>query len=235
MNSEPIPSDTLDTPSVNTSSTVCTAERSKDDDFVPDESVLSDESEGESFSGVEEDEDSDFSVSPQPKKAKRKNMKENVKSTPKVKQTKAKKATMKPNMSMDKLCTNSLPKKMSKPPTVKVTPAKKPIVQKSTPSLTACAPSLKIDSSDSDNAKVLKSSPASVKCDLERGNPGVLGVNKKVMNWTPPAKVGQKTAAASSKPTHMRSGSSGLGGTPVIRVGLSRNARVKSLHTNIKT
>ena len=230
MTSDPTPSD-ADTPSINTSSAACTAEGSKDGDFVPDESVSSDESEGESFSAVEEDEDSDFSASPQPKKGKKKNMKENVKSAPKGKQTKAKKPTTKPNVSVDKLTTNSLPKKAARPTTVKVTPSK-PMVQKSTPSI-ARVPSLKVNSAGS--AKESKSNFASVKS--EGGSPGVLGVNKRVLNWTPPAKVGEgkmKTDTLGSKPTHVRSGSSG-GGTPVIRVGLSRNARVKSLHTNFKT
>ena len=230
VNSEPIPSDT-DTPSINTSSAARTAEGSKDDDFVPGESVSSDESEEESSSAVDDDEDSDFSASPQPKKRRKKNMKENVKSAPKGKQTKAKKPTAKPNVSVDKLTTNSLPKKAARQTAIKVTPAK-PMVQKSTPSI-AHVPSLKVNSADT--VKESKSSLASVKS--EGGNPGVLGVNKRVLNWTPPAKVGEgktKTDALSSKPTHVRSGSSG-GGTPVIRVGLSRNARVKSLHTNIKT
>ena len=230
MNSEPIPSD-ADTPSINTSNTACTAEGSKDDGFVPDESVSSDESEEESFSAVEDDEDSDFSASPQPKKGRKKNMKENVKSAPKGKQTRAKKPTAKPNVSVDKLSTNTLPNKAARPTTVKVTPAK-PVVQKSIPSI-ARVPSLKVNSANT--AKESKSNFASVKC--ERGSPGVLGVNKRMLNWTPPAKVGEgktKTDALSSKPTHVRSGSSG-GGTPVIRVGLSRNARVKSLHASIKT
>jgi hypothetical protein len=215
------------TPSINTSSTECTAERSKDDDFVPNESIPSDESEGESFSAVEEDEDSDFSASPQPKKGKKKTAKENVKSAPKGRQTKAKNPNT--TVSVSKLSANSLPKKAAGLTTVKVTPAK-PMVQRSTPSA-ARVPSLRVTSADS--AKEVKSS---VKC--EGGSPGVLGVNKRTLNWTPPAKVGvgrEKTDALSSKPTHVRSGSSGGGGTPVIRVGLSRNARVKSLHTNIKT
>ena len=224
MSGNPIP----DTSSINTSSIACTAEKSTDDDFVPDhESISSDDSEGENFSAVEEDEDSDFSASPQPKKEKKKSAKENVKSAPKGRQTKAKKPkTENPNLSVNKSNANSLPKKAAKPTTVKVTPAK-PMVQKSTPSI-AHVPSLKVNSADS--AKEFKSSLA--KC--EGGSTGVLGVNKRVLNWTPPAKVG-KTDTLSSKPTHVRSGSNGGGGTPVIRVGLSRNARVKSLHTNIKT
>ena len=224
MSGNPIP----DTSSINTSSIACTAEKSTDDDFVPDhESISSDDSEGENFSAVEEDEDSDFSASPQPKKEKKKSAKENVKSAPKGRQTKAKKSkTENPNLSVNKSNANSLPKKAAKPTTVKVTPAK-PMVQKSTPSI-AHVPSLKVNSADS--AKEFKSSLA--KC--EGGSTGVLGVNKRVLNWTPPAKVG-KTDTLSSKPTHVHSGSNGGGGTPVIRVGLSRNARVKSLHTNIKT
>ncbi len=209
------------TPSINTSSTECTAERSKDDDFVPNESVSSDESEGESFSVVEEDGDSDFSASPQPKKGKKKSAKENVKSAPKGRQTKAKNPNT--TVSVSKLNANSLPKKAARPTTVKVTPAK-PVVPRSTPSA-AGVPSLKLNSANS--VKELKSS---IKC--EEGSPGVLGVNKRTLNWTPPAKLGegrQKTDALSSKPNHVRS--SGGGGTPVIRVGLSRNARVKSLHT----
>ena len=219
-----------DTSSINTSSTVCMAEKSTDDDFVPDhESISSDDSEGESFSAVEEDEDSDFSASPQPKKGKKKSAKENVKSAPKGRQTKAKKPkTANPNLSVNKSSANSLPKKVAKPTNIKVTPAK-PMVQKSTPSI-ARVPSLKMNSADS--AKEFKSSL--VKCEGGSPGPGVLGVNKRALNWTPPAKVG-KTDALSSKPTHVHSGSSGGGGTPVIRVGLSRNARVKSLHANIKT
>ena len=223
-----MPSD-ADTSSINTSSVTCTAERSKDGDFVPDESVSSDESEGESFSAVEEDDDSDFSASPQLKKGKKKSAKENAKSAPKGRQTKAKKPTAKSVVTVDKLSTNSLPKKVARPTAVKVAPAK-PVVRKSTPSAVCVA-----KSTSTDSAKEVKSTLVSVK--TGGSTPGVLGVNKRVMNWTPPAKIGEgktKTDPLSLKPTHVRSGSSG-GGTPVIRVGLSRNARVKSLHANIKT
>ena len=227
MSSEPVPSD-ADTPSINTSSSTCTAEKSKDGDFVPDESISSDESEGESFSAVEED-DSDFCASPQLKKSKKKSAKENAKLAPKRQQIKAKKPTAKSVLTDDKMSANSLPRKVARPTSVMVAPAK-PVVQKATPSAVCISKATSIDS-----AKEVKSTLGSMKAG--ESTPGVLGVNKRMLNWTPPAKVGEgktKTDPLSSKPTHVRSGSSG-GGTPVIRVGLSRNARVRSLHTNIKT
>ena len=224
MSSEPVPSD-ADTPS----SATCTAEKRKDGDFVPDESISSDESEGGSFSAVEEDDDSDFCASPQLKKSKKKSAKENTKPAPKRQQIKAKKPTAKSVLTDDKMSANSLPRKVARPTSVTVAPAK-PIMQKATPSAVCVSKVTSIDS-----AKEVKSTLGSVKAG--ESTPGVLGVNKRMLNWTPPAKVGEgktKTDPLSSKPTHVRSGSSG-GGTPVIRVGLSRNARVRSLHTNIKT
>ena len=218
VSSEPTDS-SVETPSVDTSSVTCTAEGSKEDgEFIPDKSDSS-ESEEESFSMAEEDEDSDFTASPQPKKDKKKGAKENAKSAPKGKQPKAKKLTAKSVVNVDKLSTNSLPRNVTKQTAVKVTPAKT-VRQKLT---TNVVPKTTV----SDGAKQVKSG----------GSPGVLGVNKRALNWTPPAKVGEgktKTDSLVTKPTHVHSSSSG-GGTPVIRIGLSRNARVKSLHTNIKT
>ena len=203
---------------------------SKDDEFIPDQSASSDELKDESFSAVEEeeDEDSDFSASPQPKKAKKKQTKENAKSASKGKRANTKTPTADSVINNDNSLTNSLVKKATRSTAVKCTPAK-PLVQKTTRSATVCVAKTTLTAA----TNRVKSSPASVKS--YDSNSSVPRANKRAVNWTPPAKVGEgnmrKTDSVISKPTRVCSG----GCTPVIRVGLSRNARVKSLHTNVKT
>lgn len=208
---------TIETPMMENSSTT---KESKDEEFIPDATVSSFESEGESYSAAE-DEDSDFMISPEPKqeKKKKKAVKESVKSVPKGKQVKTAK----------KLATKSEPlAKMDNLNTI-------PLVGKGTKS-TVTAKGVQVKSSPC-VAKTKSASLTHAK-ELDRptshtasGSPGVLGVNKRTMNWTPPAKIGKERTKIDStlKPTNC------AGGTPVIRVGLSRNARVKSLHTNVKS
>ena len=202
------------------------AEESKDGDFVPDKTAdSSDESEEENYS--EENEDSDFTMSPQPTKTKKK-AKDNVKLTPKAKQTKAKKPvtsdkSTNAQVNKERSSNESLPAENTEPVVKKATHIKTK-VQKSSPLVAKTSLS---------NAKT-RAAPSGT-ASSRTGSPVVLGVNKRSINWTPPSRVGDgRSKSDSCTPKPVRVQSSG-GGTPVIRVGLSRNARVKSLHSNIKT
>ena len=192
-----------------------------DDEFVPDKttcsSIESSEEEEESYSAADEDEDSDFSMSPEPKKG-RKGARESAKSAPKGKKTAVKKAT---SVKSEKVTAKSSSRKITKSQAVKVKSEAQNLPANVPKTLSVC-----IDKK------------ASVPVGRATGHgtsPAVLGVNKRAVNWTPPSRIGEsntKNGSCTPIPTRVQSGG---GGTPLIRVGLSRNARVKSLHTNIKT
>lgn len=189
-------------------------EMSKDEEFVPDETVSLSESEEESYSAADDDEDSDFMASPKPKKEKkRKSAKDNSKSASKVKRSTRK--LVPSSEPMIKASTKASPRRGKKD---NVTKVKAELQRVTAPTNTKTASLASVVRLDLPISRTISSSPAA------------LGVNRRAMNWTPPARVGEERTKADStlKPTC-------VGNTPVIRVGLSRNARVKSLHTNIKT
>lgn len=206
-------SDSSETPvsAVVNSSTTGT---SRDGDFVPDETVSS-ESDDEGSLVAEEDTDSDFMASPEPKKGK-KRAKENAKSAQKQKPAKTKQTGPK---SISNANTNPPPRSIAKSTAVKLPQAK-------TEKRGSAPHPPRATSLDATKQVNLPGSKAV-------GSPPVLGVNRRAANWTPPARVGEDKLKTvyTPKQTPVQSG----GGTPVIRVGLSRNARVKSLHSKVKT
>ena len=200
-----------ETPTLETSTAT---EMSKDEEFVPDETAVSSESEEESYSAPDDDEDSDFMASPKPKKEKkRKTTKDDSKSTLKGKQLKR---LVENSESVIKTNTKVSPRR-DKKSTAKVKVTK------------VNAESERLISQT--NTKT--PSPSGIKelnlpiSQTASSSPAALGVNKRTMNWTPPARIGEERTKANSAVKPSCAG--------VIRVGLSRNARVKSLHANIKT
>ena len=188
------------------------AKTTQDEEFVPDKDDGSD-SEGESYSAVDEDEDSDFAASPEPKKGK-KTGKENTNMAPKSKKVKSKKVA---------------PSSKSKSVVNSDTASTKPLSSvNAAVRVTKVKSEVQTPSSCSTKGINLPGNQTGA-----GGSPAVVGVKRRSVNWTPPARIGESKTSSPVciKSTHP----SGGGGTPVIRLGLSRNARVKSLHTNIKT
>lgn len=192
------------------------AKATQDDEFVPDRDEGS-YSEGESYSAVDEDEDSDFAASPEPKKGK-KTGKENTNMAPKSKKVKSKRVAVASKSKSVVNSTSTSDTASTKPlssvnAAVRVTKVKSEV---QTPSLSSTK-GINLPGNQTGAG----------------GSPAVVGVKRRSVNWTPPARIGESKTSSPVciKSTHP----SGGGGTPVIRLGLSRNARVKSLHTNIKT
>ena len=213
-------SDASSCSTTDTSKANSTADKaSQDGEFVPEEEEGSgaSDSEEDSYSAVEDDEDSDFSASPEIKKGK-KTGKENAKSAQRAKQAKSTKASTSPKTVVKSGAGKSTAKPLSSTNSVVRSTKVKTETLKSSPSVSG-AKGVNLPGNRS-----LSSG----------GSPAVLGGNRRSVNWTPPARVGEnKTASpANVKSTRL---SGGGGGTPVIRVGLSRNVQVKSLHANIKT
>ena len=98
------------------------------------------------------------------------------------------------------------------------------------PDLTQPAPSVlkstSKDSTPSTKQTISKFKPSNkVNSSSSVRNSPALGTSRMKPKWTPPSCVGSSSATSGA-----RSPRPIAGGTPVIRVGLSRNARVKPLH-----
>lgn len=216
------PSDTTSVLSEVSNASDTISKDKEDEEFIPDngEPVSSEEEEVVS----DESDDSDFN-SPPP--AKSKSIKKRQKSTPAIdrskrslsKASRTTKDKAQANMTSNSVTATGTPKEFIVPEAnLKV----RKTIQKATGHSTPKSyppPRTSIGPSTPDPCQPLKTSSVS------RNTP-TIGIGRKVPKWTPPSRVGEGSVVVKS-PSAVNSS-----GTPVIRIGLSKHARVKPLHVN---
>ena len=174
------------------------------DEFIPDDNEP-DSSDHEEEAVSDENDDSDFNSSP-PTKTK------SVKKRP----TKRTLSTIKQKSPANGRSKTSLPKLSRTPKDEVQTNSMTSNSTPATPVSTVLETNLKLVTQKAVGPSTPKSCPPS---SVSRN----IGIGRKVPKWTPPSRVGE----GSKLPNIVNTS-----GTPVIRVGLSRHARVKPLHVN---